>query len=121
MQGLAQDIRFVWRTAQRNPAFAVTTTFLVAAGIALSVTAFSLVRAYLIRPLPYPDADRVMQILADETRRFVNLPRDFQRIDLSGMSQVFPWSAGNDPTSSTGRGSTRDSSASSAPGRPGGG
>jgi putative ABC transport system permease protein len=59
---IARDIRVSIRLLLRSPAFALTGVFTLAAAIGLSVSVFSLVNATLLRPLPYPNADRLAMI-----------------------------------------------------------
>jgi putative ABC transport system permease protein len=55
-----QDIRVALRGFRRSPSFAVTVVALVALGIGATTTVFSVVDAILLRPLPYPEADRLV-------------------------------------------------------------
>ena len=59
---IGRDIRVSIRLLLRSPAFALTGVFTLAVAIGLSVSVFSVVNATLIRPLPYPDADRLAMI-----------------------------------------------------------
>ena len=57
---LTQDIRFALRTFTRNPSFTVVVVTTMALGIGASTTIFSVVNGVLLRPLPYPDSDRLV-------------------------------------------------------------
>jgi putative ABC transport system permease protein len=57
-----QDVRFSLRSLVRNPGFAVAAVFTLALGIGANTAIFSLVRGVLLRPLPYPNADRVVAL-----------------------------------------------------------
>jgi predicted permease len=61
-ESLRQDIRFGIRQLRRNPAFAWTTIITLALGIGATTAIFSAVYALLLRPLPYPNSDRLMFI-----------------------------------------------------------
>jgi putative ABC transport system permease protein len=63
---LTQDLRHSLRTLRRTPAFTLTAVTVVALGIAATTAAFSLADFVLIRPLPFPEADRLVWI--SETR-----------------------------------------------------
>ncbi len=57
-----RDFRYATRVLARNPGFAATVILTLALGIAASSTIFSLIDAVLIRPLPYPDSDRLVAL-----------------------------------------------------------
>jgi hypothetical protein len=60
-----QDLRFAIRQLARNPMFAVTAILMLGIGIGANTAIFSFVNSVLLRPLPYPDADRLTTILSD--------------------------------------------------------
>ncbi|MPZ17365.1 MAG: FtsX-like permease family protein [Luteitalea sp.] len=60
-----QDLRYGWRSLWRSPGFALVVTLTLALGIGANVTTFSVVRSVLWRPLPYPDADRIVFVRVD--------------------------------------------------------
>jgi predicted permease len=57
-----QDVRFAWRQARRTPGFTATAVVTLALGIGANVAIFSVVDAALFRPLPYRDADRLVNL-----------------------------------------------------------
>ncbi|MGD8321497.1 MAG: ABC transporter permease, partial [Gemmatimonadota bacterium] len=57
-----QDIRFALRTLRRNPGFAVTAVAVLALGIGANTAIFSAANAFLFRPLPFGDADRLVML-----------------------------------------------------------
>ena len=57
-----RNLRYAWRTLRLTPAFALAAIGSIAVGVAGNVTIFSLVNGLLLRPLPYPDADRLVSI-----------------------------------------------------------
>ena len=57
---IAQDLRFAARALRRSPAYAATAVFTLVIGVAASVAIFAIVNSVLLRPLPFPDADRLI-------------------------------------------------------------
>src|SRR6266498_3259835 len=58
----AQDVRYAFRQLIRNPGFAATAVATLALGIGLNTAIFSVAYGVLWRPLPYPNADRLVII-----------------------------------------------------------
>ncbi len=59
---LIQDVRFFLRVLRRNPLFAGTAILCLALGIGSTTAMFAVVDAVLLKPLPYPDAHRIVGI-----------------------------------------------------------
>ncbi len=59
---LVQDTRFGIRTLTRSPGFAITAVLALALGIAANTAIFSAANAFLFRPLPFQDADRLVML-----------------------------------------------------------
>jgi putative ABC transport system permease protein len=62
MRGFLGDLRLGLRILFRNPGFAAVAILLLALGIGANTAIFSVVNAVLLRPLPYQDPSRIMQI-----------------------------------------------------------
>ncbi|HLY40224.1 MAG TPA: ABC transporter permease [Terracidiphilus sp.] len=63
IESVLQDIRYGLRQMRHNPAFTWTAVITLGLGIGATTAIFSAVYALLIRPLPYPDSARLMEIL----------------------------------------------------------
>ena len=57
---LRQDIRYALRGLTRQPMFAAFVIATIGLGVGANAAIFSVVNGVLLRPLPYPDADRVV-------------------------------------------------------------
>src|SRR2546425_12643440 len=63
MDALQSDLRYAVRSFRKSPAFQVAPVLTLAPGIAANPAVFSLVDGILLRPLPYPDADRIVMLV----------------------------------------------------------
>jgi putative ABC transport system permease protein len=59
MSGLLTDLRHAVRTLRRSPAYTALCILALALGIAANGAIFSFVEALMLRPLPYPEAERL--------------------------------------------------------------
>ena len=64
METLKQDVRYALRTLARHPAFAVVAALTLALGIGANTAIFSVVDAVLLRPLPWPNNDRLVIVFS---------------------------------------------------------
>src|SRR5688572_17539865 len=70
---LRQDLRHTTRTLLRTPGFTVTAIVVTALGVGATTAAFTVADYVLVRPLPFPDSDRLVKILEGSVRRPANL------------------------------------------------
>src|SRR5258706_1897020 len=62
MGNLFADIRYAFRPLIRKPGFAAVPILTLALGIGATTAIFTVVHAFLLRPLPFPEADRLVEV-----------------------------------------------------------
>src|SRR5215467_11370012 len=68
MDTLRNDFFYALRTLGRARGFAAAAILTLALGIGANTAMFSVVNAVMLRPLPFPDPDRIMSVIALNTR-----------------------------------------------------
>ena len=62
MEALLQDLKYGLRNLAKRPGFSAVAVFSLALGIGVNSTIFSFVNAALFRPVPFPEADRLLRV-----------------------------------------------------------
>ncbi len=75
MQTLLHDIRYGFRTMARNPGLTTMAVLALMLGIGANTAIFSVVDSVLLRPLPFPNAERLMHVWGSDPSR--NIPFHF--------------------------------------------
>jgi len=92
----AADAKFAIRQLRRSPGFAVSTILTLAFGIGATTAIFTLVDGILLRPLPFPDPDRLIAI--DTMQSPPGAPTDKLYLDWaigSSYPNFFDWQRQN--------------------------
>jgi macrolide transport system ATP-binding/permease protein len=89
LPALLHDLRYGFRTLRRTPGFTAVAVVVLALGIGVNATVFSVANAFFFRPLPVTDPDTVVRVYSN---RFSNtLPATYQQLrdrntTLSGLA-----------------------------------
>ncbi|HKQ76071.1 MAG TPA: ABC transporter permease [Blastocatellia bacterium] len=86
IETLIQDLRYGARILLKNPGFTLVAIITLSLGIGANTTIFSLINSLLLKPIPFPQADRLAlvwqsQVNNPESRNIVSAPNfwDWQR------------------------------------------
>ncbi len=89
MENLVQDIRYALRQLRKSPGFAITAILILTIGIGASTAIFGFVDAALIRPLPYAEPGRLVDV-NESAAMFPRCNLSYQDyLDWKKLNQVF--------------------------------
>jgi putative ABC transport system permease protein len=91
LEHFLQDLRFALRLLRKSPGFTATAILTLALGIGLNTSIFSLVNTVLLRPLPYPDAGRLVMVWEQNLHRgwLENIVSSANFLDWKQQNHVF--------------------------------
>jgi hypothetical protein len=91
MSDFLQDVRYALRTFRRTPGLTLVIVLSLAIGIGANTAIFSVVNALLLKPLPYPNPDRLAVLWLRSPG--INIPQDWpspgQFIDVKNENHSF--------------------------------
>jgi hypothetical protein len=91
MSGILQDIRYALRVMHGSPGLTVVILASLAVGIGANTAIFSVINALLLKPLPYPDPERLAVIWIRNPG--INIPQDWpspgQYFDIQNQQRSF--------------------------------
>jgi putative ABC transport system permease protein len=93
MSTLIKDLRYALRTVRLSPGFAAVAIATVALAIGANTAIFSFVKAALLDPLPYPDADRIVRVLERRPDGGTNGISTLNYLDWAEQNTVFEYLA----------------------------
>ncbi len=69
--GMMSDLRFAWRALWKSPTTTLGAMLALALGMGATTTMFGLLNAVALRPLPYPESDRLVELWGNVERQVV--------------------------------------------------
>lgn len=105
MRSLAEDFRHAVRAAGRMPAFTAMVALTLALGVGATTAVFSAVRAVLLRPLPYPSPEELVQVYSTwQGQASTVSPPDFTdlRAENRSFRELAALNAGSSPLTGEG-------------------
>jgi putative ABC transport system permease protein len=98
VENLFRDVRYGMASLARDPGFAAVTIGLLALGIGANTAMFSVVDAALLKPLPFPEPERMVRVWESPTPATRNGTTTLTFLDWKRQSDIFEALSVNAPT-----------------------
>jgi putative ABC transport system permease protein len=89
MRDLLQSFRYTIRLLLKSPGVTVTALLIVAFGIGVNTAIFSLIDAVLLKPLPYPNPDRLVEVCFPYQKDMLRWSHYQNCVDLAAAQHTF--------------------------------
>ena len=90
LEDLRRDIPYAMRSWRRHPGFTLAAVLTIGLGVGASTAIFSIINTIMVRPLPYRDADRLVQVAENITRSGTDGTRYSRRFGLT-QAEFLEW------------------------------
>jgi putative ABC transport system permease protein len=91
MDAFFRDLQYAFRGMRRAPGFTAVVLLTTALGVGANTTIFAVVYAALIRPLPYPSADRVIMAEGPSPANILDWQREARSFDAMAALRATPF------------------------------